>query len=111
MVSPYVAFENLRAGLGASARYTLVIHDYDDIEDRRTAGERDLRLPLQVLEKKTRWASDYISLTVFYDFGKVSVEEGMSPTIGLTWDIPVALLKSYNMSKTHKVTLGLELHF
>lgn len=111
MVSPYVAFENLRAGLGASARYTLIIHDYDDIEDRRAAGERDLRLPLQVLEKKTRWASDYISLTVFYDFGKVSVEEGMSPTVGLTWDIPVALLKSYNMSKTHKVTLGLELHF
>lgn len=111
MFSPYLELENLRGGLGAGVRYTLVVHDSDDIKDLRPQGKKEPAVTQVTLENKTKWASDYVSLTVFYDFGKVKVDEGMSPVVSLTWDLPALLFKAYNISKTHKIALDLELHF
>jgi hypothetical protein len=111
MASPYVALENIRAGLGFRLRYTLVTHEADDWIDRRPIAARTAEIPRASLREKLRWSYDYVSLTVFYDFGKVNVDQGMSPTLGLTWDIPALLLKGENISKTHQVSLNFEIHF
>ena len=111
MVSPYIKLDNVRGGLGFRLRYTLVIHEADEWHDARPIAEQTVPIPQATLEEKLRWASDYVSLSAFYNLGNYKVDPGMSPTIGVTWDLPSLLFKAYNISKTHKISLGLELHF
>ncbi len=116
MASPYVALDHVRAGLGGRLRYTLVVHEPDDWRDRRPENLRPVAIPESLgnerpLDEKLRWAYDYVSLTAYYDFNSFTCDEGLAARVYLTWDFPVQLFKAYNMSKTNKISLGVEVHF
>ena len=107
--SPYVTFENMRAGLGFRGQYTLIAHQNDRWLDQRLNKE----IPANVCawEKTSGWSSEYITLTGFYDFGKMKVERCADPIVVFSWYIPVALLVAKHAVRSYKVRLGLEYNF
>jgi len=109
MFSPYFSMENLREGLGARVQYTLMYHDYDEWCDAR----QDKIVPTNLKEviRLSQWTAEYITLTVFYDFGKVKVERGFDPIVRLAWDVPQVLIATRDVPKTHKISLGIEFNF
>lgn len=107
--SPYVSFENLRGGLGLRGQYTLISHQRDTWCDQR--ADRTIPVNLVPLERTSGWASEYVTLTGFYDFGKMKVERGREPTILLSWYIPTALIVANRSVRSYKVTVGVEYSF
>ena len=57
------------------------------------------------------WNSEYISLTVFYDSGRVIRRESWQPIITFGWDVPVKFLVAENVSKTHTISFGMDIRF
>lgn len=106
---PYIEFENLREGLGARVQYTGSVHSADLWHDRR--ANKSVRVNVCDVEKRSQWASDYVTLTVFYDFGKVKNCRGFEPIVKVAWDVPVSLLVAHDVAKTHRILLGLEYLF
>jgi hypothetical protein len=107
--APYASFENLREGLGARIQYTLIWHGCDDWCDKRI--NPTVPVVLDQVIKHSSWASDYITLTVFYDFGKVKMHRCFEPAVLFSWDIPASLLVARNCAKTNRISLGLEFNF
>lgn len=106
---PYFYVENIREGLGMGLQYTLIDHQKDDWKDVRA----DQTVPSNLLQviQKSPWASEYVSLNIFYDFDKVKPERGFTPIALLTWDIPVNFVLAHGVAKTYKVALGLQFNF
>lgn len=110
--SPYVMLENLRQGLGLSVQYYLTIHQQDtwkNIHSNVIQNE-----PCDIIthiEKLSQWGSDYFSLNVFYDFGKEKAVRSLDPILSLKWDVPATFFVSKNISKTNRVSLGVECAF
>lgn len=105
--SPWILIESLRKGFGIGAYYTLTKHEPDNW--RTVSGQS---LPAEpklfpVMQAST-WASEYITLEAFYDFGKVATTRSFDPILSLRWDIPVALYVRSNVPKTQLVSLGVE---
>ncbi len=109
VASPYFSVENLREGLGARVMYTLTHHEDDEWEDARS--DKTVPVNLAQVSELSSWASDYFTLNVFYDFGKVKVDRGFAPILTASWDIPAAVFLARRVSKTHKVSLGIEFNF
>jgi len=107
--SPYFAFENLRDGLGAKAQLTLTHHDNDYWADKRP--DRTVEAKLRETNRLSEWATDYVTLNVFYDFGKLKVDRGFSPVLSLFWDIPLVYFISEQGIKAHRVSVGIEFKF
>lgn len=107
--SPYASFENLRAGLGVRIQYTLISHEADSWCDMR--ADKSVTVNLENVQKNSKWASDYITLNVFYDFGKVKTCRGFDPIVTFAWDIPTSMLVARNSAKTQRVSLGIEWAF
>lgn len=110
--SPYVSMEGLRDGLGIQVQYTLTYHEEDLWLDCRPI-EKQNELPLQSVNvtKSLEWSSDYISLNMFYDFGKMKIDRAFYPIVRFSWDIPASILVAENVCKTNKVSLGIECNF
>ena len=108
--SPYVVFENLRDGLGGSIQFTLVSHQRDSWKPDRSCIQA---IPLNVChaEETSKWGSDYFTLNIFYDFGKMKPVRGLDPILSLRWDLPSKMLVVNRVAKTHRLSLGLELAF
>lgn len=111
--SPYFVFENLRKGLGASLQYTMTYHAEDDWKDRRSTEERFLAPSdgLRRVEKLSEWGSDYFTLNVFYDFGKVKMGRECYPIVSFRWDIPGALWMTKQVPRTHRLVFNVEFAF
>lgn len=107
--SPYVCLENLRAGMGVRLLYTLTKHWADCWKN----GSNTQGIPVTLGEVNTlnEWKSDYVTLNVFYDFGKVKECRALNPIIFFTWDIPSLLFASERSATTHRISLGVELNF
>jgi hypothetical protein len=107
--SPYLYAENIRDGLGGRIQYTLTDHFSDDW----TIRHKCQNAPVDVLsiERVTPWASDYLSLSVFYDFGKLKFQRCMLPIVQLQWDIPTLFIAGKGVVRTQKVGLSVEFHF
>jgi hypothetical protein len=112
MFMPYIGMENIREGLGARIILTVRSYSNDVWGDARPQAQQ-AAVPSQLnnVTESTGWKSDYITLNVFYDFGKVKVDRGLSPIIRLYWDIPTALLITERIPKTTQVSLGVEVKF
>ncbi len=110
--APYFSMENLRQGLGIRVAYHLTLQQENCWADLRSRKNRE-NLPAEdkKLRKISGWASDYATLTAFYDFGKVEVESNHKPIVTLSWDIPFLLFVAKNVCKTHRVSLGLGVAF
>lgn len=109
VVSPYVVAENLREGMGARIQYTYIHHVKDSWTDKRC--DQSIRARVENIENVSSWTSSYITLNVFYDFGKVKSERSMQPIAQFNWDIPLSFGGAAGATKTHKVSLGLEWSF
>lgn len=107
---PYAQLENLRAGLGVRLLYTLTNHWHDTWCDERK-DKTTVPVDLRLVNELSGWKSDYISLSVFYDFGKVKVQRSLDPILIFTWDIPSLFFSSERTPTTNKVSLGLEYNF
>lgn len=109
---PYVSLENLREGFGVRVGLHLNKHLEDSFGDLRSSKEKqDLPADTAVLRKYSEWASDYASLSAFYDFGKMDVERGYKPILTFTWDFPFLMFISSNVVRTNRITLGIEVNF
>ena len=101
--------ENLRKGLGAGVHYTLTLHQEDEWRDKRQ--DKDPRVKISRVMDLSEWGSDYITLNMFYDFGKVKVVRSFDPIISFRWDVPLMFFASSRVSKTHRISLGIEFSF
>lgn len=107
---PYAQLENIRGGLGVRLLYTLTNHWQDKWKDERP-DTTTIPVNLTLVDRLSSWKSDYISLSVFYDFGKVKVQRSLDPVLIFTWDIPSLFFSSEKTPTTNKVSLGLEYNF
>ncbi len=107
--SPYFVLENLRKGLGAGVHYTLTSHKEDEWRDRRQ--DKEPRVKLSRVMDLSEWSSDYVTINVFYDFGKVKVVRSFDPIVSFRWDVPVMFFASSRVAKTHRLSLGVEFGF
>jgi hypothetical protein len=109
--SPYFRLEDIREGLGVSAKYTLV-HHFDDFY--KDARETKLQVPevrLATLNDLSDWSAEYLTLNVFYDFARVRMDSYYAPELFLAWDIPVQLALVERACKTHRVSFGIKFRY
>lgn len=104
--SPYVDFECLRDGLGVRVFYVLTKH----WADRWSICQQDEKKYKDFI-KRTEWGSDYFSVNVFYDFGKVKPNRTVYPILTFCWDIPQSVLIANAVAKTDRISLGVEVAF
>lgn len=115
--SPYVTLENIRSGLGGRVQYTLTKHAHDHWDVVCKSNEvspycliyRGNKYSLG--EYISRWASDYITLDAFYDFGNQRAERSFDPILFLSCDIPVDAIVANAVPRMYKISLGLDISF
>ncbi len=107
VASPFVSFECLRDGFGIRGYYTLTKHWRDKWNLHRSSSTSDLK----ELCNRTAWGSDYFSINVFYDFGKVKPDRIVYPILTFCWDIPSNVLIANTVAKTNRISLGVEVAF
>ncbi len=107
--SPYFILENLRKGLGIGLYYTLTSHREDKWTDQRS--NKTVPVDLKQVINLSSWGSDYVTLNVFYDFGKDKVKRSIDPIISFRWDIPATFFVTSRVVRTHEVALGIEFAF
>jgi hypothetical protein len=107
--NPYFRFGDLQDGLGAHLGYTLATHSGDVWTDKRT--DKTITVDLNNIYDRSKWTAEYLSLHVFYDSGKVTKTDKIRPIITFNWDIPVKALAAEEVSKTHKIALGIAFTF
>ncbi len=106
ILSPYILLENLRKGLALGVNFTLTWHDKDEYKDAR--ADRSVPLNLETVRSHSDWASEYFTLNILYDFGKVKVHRNFNPIITFRWDIPSTLFIAKGVNKTNRVTVGID---
>jgi hypothetical protein len=107
--SAYAEWEGIRDGLGARLQYTLINHNQDDWTDERV--DKTVPVNLEEVKRRSSWASEYFTLTGFYDFNKDTVYCNYKPIVRVAWDIPFTLLVGHRFVHSYKVSLGLEFNF
>ncbi|MGB8367374.1 MAG: hypothetical protein WCD44_03380 [Candidatus Babeliales bacterium] len=107
--SPYFILENLRKGLGIGLYYTLTSHGEDKWADKRSS--QTVPVKLNQVDDLSSWGSDYVTINVFYDFGKEKVQRSVDPIISFRWDIPANLFIAKRVVRTHEIALGVEFVF
>jgi len=107
--SPYFVLENLRKGLGIGIYYTLTSHREDKWTDERP--NKAVPVNLTQVDDLSSWGSDYVTLNVFYDFGKEKVKRSVDPIVSFRWDIPATFFVTKRVVRTHEVALGIEFAF
>lgn len=109
VLNPYLWLGDLRDGLGAHIGYTLAIHAGDVWADRRV--NPTISVDLNKIYKRSKWKGECLSLNLLYDVNKVIKYTKVRPVITLKWDVPVHFLAAKNVSRTHKISLGIEFPF
>jgi len=110
--SPQFWWESLRDGFGLRAGLTLVYHDNDCWKDcRGTKAKEAVPSDLSCINESSKWATDYINLSAYYDFYDETDEKRFAPVISLTWDWPISFFIAKNVPKTHRVSLGFDILF
>lgn len=105
----YGQIEGLREGFGLRLQYSLVNHNDDDWTDER--ADKTIPVNLKPVNQLSGWASEYITLSAFYDFEKTASGCGYKPIVRAIWDIPFTLLVGHRYVHSYKVALGLEFNF
>jgi hypothetical protein len=116
-VSPYVTLENIRSGLGMRVQYTLTKHAHD--QWKVLCKDNDVEIyslmshckRYSLGEYVSRWASDYITLDAFYDFGSARAERSFDPILFVSCDIPVDAIVANAVPRMYKISLGLDISF
>lgn len=107
-MSPYIALENMREGLGILFKYIYVVHEADYFKDMRE--DQTPAANFTNMRVNSRWAQEYISLELLYDLS-FKHDWTYRPICTLLWDIPLNVLGSRGSSKTTRVSVGLTVDF
>jgi hypothetical protein len=107
--SAYAEWEGIRDGLGARLQYTLINHNPDQWTDKRV--DQTVPSNLEQVSHRSAWASEYLTISAFYDFDKLSAQRCYRPIVRGAWDIPFTLLVGHRFVHSYKVSLGLEFSF
>lgn len=102
-------FEGIHKGLGMRLLLTVRRH-WEDSWDLQCCPPMCC-IDQCAIEEETSWGSDYITLNVYYDFGKTKVCRSHEPIIYFAWDIPSNMLETKRTLKTNKIILGVEFNF
>ena len=105
----YAQWEGIREGLGVRVQYTLMNHSKDNWTDERV--NKQVAVNIKQMENLSSWASEYFTLSAFYDFGKETKRCIAHPIVRVAWDIPYTLLVAHRFVYSYKVSLGLEFNF
>ncbi len=124
--SPYIIMQNLTDGIHFQARYTYLRHGIDEWRDTRSDADKKMIpsfLNQQVTADRTqekidensgqkgeltKWRSHYITLQFLYNSKDAMHNLPLDPNVYFAYDVPVG---GRGISKTHHVSLGVELHF
>ncbi len=113
--SPLVSFECLRGGFGARIAYTLTKHWRDrwcPLYNAPLVAEDGVAASVdRPYQCHQGWGSDYFSVHLFYDYEKVRSNMSVYPVINFCWDIPYPVLITYDIPRTHRISLGAEVSF
>lgn len=103
---PRLELTGLRDGLGVNVAYILTHHFEDSWSDRRS----DQKMPANIalLQERSSWGSDYVSVSALYDFGYEREDSLIAPILSLTVDIPFKGAATKRVSKTHAISLRIE---
>jgi len=107
-IAPYFAFEDLRAGFGAQAKYTLSFHEHDVFETKLTNSS--LTPKTRDLNYYSSWIQEYATIRLFYDVGHDKAWQ-YRPLVYFTWDIPMNHLAGRGFAKTNKISIGCNFNF
>lgn len=114
-ISPFVDLEGIRDALGVKARYTFIHHAEDhwiDVRDDQTIPSMLFTTDgIETHSVSRSWINEYITLSLIYNFANEAKCRKFTPIVYLDWDIPVRILASKNICKTHRVSLGFEFSF
>jgi len=109
MFAPAITVEGVREGLGVGLQYSLAHHFKDTLSDRRT----DTNIPVQLseMDHRSEWATEQLSLRMFYDFAKFQDNRVSLPTLSVIWNIPVHWSVREFSPMTTSVLLSLDVNF
>lgn len=105
--APYFALERLREGLGLRVIYYLVVHG----RDRITALNTPVQPQFGLIEERSQWGRDHVSVNILYDFGAEKEERSGLPVLTFAWNIPIDGIAAKRSSKTHTISLIIEAEF
>jgi hypothetical protein len=113
--STYFILANLTDGLDFHVRYTYLHHKIDHWKDMRNSETQQL-VPsyltvgslVEAKEDLSKWTNQYVTMQVSYDAEAAMKKYFMRPVVFVGYDIPVG---GNGVSKTHQITVGVELHF
>lgn len=97
-------------GLGGALKLQGVKHWQNKIYDCRVDKTYEVQDWDTVLNR-TSWMYEYFSVELMYDIAQAACFEKINMYFYLNFDAPVHLFNSYNVSKTYKLSLGLEVDF
>ena len=100
---PYFLLENLRAGLSLGVNYNLAWHQKDSWRNLSSCTAK-----LEEVERLSHWSSEYFTINVFYDFGKVKVKREFNPIVTFQWDVPSSLFISSRVNRAHRISIGFD---
>lgn len=109
LIQPYLCGENLREGFGMMGQLTWIKHECDQWDDARS--DKTVKVNLANPMGKSAWSEQYLTLQLFYDFGKMKTRRELDPILFFAWDIPLAFFGPENACQTNKVSLGIEITF
>ena len=107
-VAPYVAFEDLRAGFGVQAKYTLSVHENDKFFAKLTNST--LVPYFKNMTYLSGWCQEYATIKLFYDVAHDKIWKNR-PFCYLSWDIPMNHIAGRGFAKTNRVSLGCIVNF
>lgn len=108
--SPRFQLTGVREGLGFNIAYFLIWHGRDSVTDQRSSEEIAQTAPANtcIIEERSSWGQDYMSISAMYDFGYEKDNGQSSPILSLTVDIPFKGLIAKQAPKTHGISLRIE---
>jgi hypothetical protein len=106
--APYFVFEDLRAGFGAQAKYTITVHEHDMFSAKFT--DSDLTAHLKTASFYSGFTQEYFTIRLFYD---VAHDKNWQkrPLCYLSWDVPMNHIAGRGFAKTNRVSLGCTVNF
>ncbi len=106
--SAYFAFEDLRAGFGIQAKYTVTYHEHDTFSAH--LENTQVKPNFSCMNWRSEWVSEYATIRLFYDVGHDKTWKHR-PLVSFTWDIPRNHIGGKGFAKTHRVSLGCTVNF
>lgn len=107
--NPFLKIGDLRDDWNVHVGYTLSHHAGDVWTDKRT--DKTIVIDLNDIHKLSKWDAEYLSLYVSYDSSKVTKKDKIQPILTINWDAPIRVFSAENVSKTHKIALGVAFDF